>query len=193
MVTQADIERVQEEIKPQVMILSIIHLAMMAGAGTYALFVLKTISAKQGAENQPMESMLMFLVPLIACGVMSLVIPSLVFANLKKNLTWTNDPANPFPENPSQPSSATTNVADTPAKALMGATTITRIIGLAMLEGPMFLCSFLASKYSPWWLVGSAIFFLLMAIRFPLPRPLAEWIADEEEQFTASRRSDSSA
>jgi hypothetical protein len=63
-----------------------------------------------------------------------------------------------------------------------------RIFGLALLEGPMFLCSFLASKYSPWWLVGSVVLFMLMAIRFPLSRPLAEWIADEEEQLLESQR-----
>ncbi|MFO0013860.1 MAG: hypothetical protein ACK553_14050, partial [Planctomycetota bacterium] len=185
MVTQSDIERVQAEIRPHVMILSIIHLAMMLGAGVYAVFVLKTISAKEGLENQPMESILMFLVPIVTCTVMSFVIPSLVFANLKKNLTWTSDPANASPDNQSRPSSSNAPLADTPAKALMGTMTSTRIIGLALLEGPMFLCSFLASRYSPWWLVGSAILFLLMAIRFPLPRMLAEWIANEEEQLLA--------
>jgi len=192
MVTQADFERVQEEIKPQMMVMIIIHLALMLGAGAYAVFVLWTILGKDQAANiQPLNTMLVLIVLVAMCAVMSFVIPSVMLASLRRNVTWKNDPANPLPENQSQQPSSDTYVADTPAKALMGATMTTRIVGLAMLEGPMFLCSFLASKYSPWWLVGSAILFLLMAMRFPLSRPLAEWVADKEKQLLASQRSES--
>jgi hypothetical protein len=194
MVTQADVERVQEEIKPQMMVMIIIHLALMLGAGAYAVFVLvTTLGRDKAAEIQPFNTMLALMAVVALCAVMSFVIPSILLASLKRNVTWKNDPANPIPGNPSQPPSTDVTIADTPAKAIMGATMTSRIFGLALLEGPMFLCSFLASKYSPWWLVGSAVLFMLMAIRFPLSRPLAEWIADKEEQLTAGRRSDSSA
>jgi len=46
MVTQADIERVQEEIRPQVMVMMIIHLALMGGAAAYAVFVVLSNSQK---------------------------------------------------------------------------------------------------------------------------------------------------
>jgi hypothetical protein len=189
MVTQADVERVQEEIKPQMMVMIIIHLALMLGAGAYAVFVLvTTLGRDKAADVQPFNTMLALMAVVALCAVMSFVIPSILVATLKRNVTWKDDPANPIPGNPNQQPSPDVAIADTPAKAIMGATMTSRICGLALLEGPMFLCSFLASKYSPWWLVGSATLFLLMAIQFPLSRPLAEWIADEEEQLLESRR-----
>jgi hypothetical protein len=189
MVTQADIERVQEEIKPQMMVMIIIHLALMLGAGAYAVFVLVTTVGQDKADDvQPFNTMLALIAVVALCAVMSFVIPSILVATLKRNVTWKNDPANPILGNPSQQPSSDATIADTPAKAIMGATMTSRIFGLALLEGPMFLCSFLASKYSPWWLVGSVVLFMLMAIRFPLSRPLAEWIADEEEQLLESQR-----
>lgn len=188
MVTQADLERVQEEIKPQMLVLKIIHLALMFGAGAYAVFVLLTALEKEGADIQPMNTIWILIALVALCAVMSFVIPSIISASLRHNVTWKDDPANPIPGNQSQPPSSDVTIADTPAKAVMGAMMTTRIVGLALLEGPMFLCSFLASQYSPWWLVGSAILFLLMAIRFPLSRPIAEWIAHEEEQLLAGRR-----
>jgi hypothetical protein len=189
MVTQADIERVQEEIKPQMMVMIIIHLALMLGAGAYAVFVLVTTVGQDKADDvQPFNTMLALIAVVALCAVMSFVIPSILVATLKRNVTWKDDPANPILGNPSQQPSSDATIADTPAKAIMGATMTSRIFGLALLEGPMFLCSFLASKYSPWWLVGSVVLFMLMAIRFPLSRPLAEWIADEEEQLLESQR-----
>jgi hypothetical protein len=189
MVTQADVERVQEEIKPQMMVMIIIHLALMLGAAAYAVFVLVTTGGRDIADDvQPFNTMLALIVVVALCAVMSFVIPSILLATLKRNVTWKDDPANPIPGNPSQPPSPDLTIADTPAKAIMGATMTSRICGLALLEGPMFLCSFLASKYSLWWLAGSATLFLLMAIRFPLSRPLAEWITDEEKQLLESRR-----
>jgi fatty acid desaturase len=189
MVTQADVERVQEEIKPQMMVLIIIHLALMLGAGAYAVFVLvTTVGQDKAADVQPFNTMLALIAVVALCAVMSFVIPSILVATLKRNVTWKDDPANPILGNPSQQPSSDATIADTPAKAIMGATMTSRIFGLALLEGPMFLCSFLASKYSPWWLVGSVVLFMLMAIRFPLSRPLAEWIADEEEQLLESQR-----
>lgn len=187
MVTQADIERVQDEIRPQVMVMMIIHLALMGGASAYAVFVALSISQKKVFEEASPEFLVIPIAITFVCMVGSFLIPSLLLGSIKQNVTWTGDPASlgESSENPSKPMDQ--SVADTPAKALMGGNMVTRIVGLALLEGPMFLCSFLASQYSPWWLVGSGILFLLMASRFPLLRSLAEWVADEEELLLASR------
>ena len=187
MVTEADIERVQEEIRPQTMVVMIIHLALMGGAGAYAVFVFLSNSQKEVFEEASPEFLAIPIAITVVCTVGSFVIPSLLLGSLKQNATWIGDPASSgeSAENPSKPMDQ--SVADTPAKPLMGGNMVTRIVGLALLEGPMFLCTFLASQYSPWWLVGSGILFLLMASRFPLPRSLAEWVADEEELLLASR------
>ena len=150
MVRQADVERVREEIRPQVMVLSIIHLAMMLGGGMYAVFVLSMIAKRDATDIESMDTAWMFIILVVVCAVMSFVIPSLISANLGGNVTGKGDPANPLSQNQNRQFSTDMQIADTPAKALMGAATVTRIVGLALLEGPMFLCSFLASQYSPW-------------------------------------------
>lgn len=187
MVTQADIERVQDEIRPQVMVMMIIHIALMLGAGAYAVFVFLSNFQKEVFEEGSPEFFAIPIAITVVCTVGSFVIPSLLLGSIKQNVTWIGDPegAGESLGNPSK--TMDQSVADTPAKALMGGNMVTRIVGLALLEGPMFLCSFLASQYSPWWLIGSGILFLLMASRFPLPRSLAEWVADEEELLLASR------
>ena len=187
MVTQADIERVQEEIRPQVMVMMIIHLALMGGAGAYAVFVVLSHSQKKVFEEASPEFLAIPIAITVVCTVGSFLIPSLLLGSIKQNVTWISDPANPDLSIKNSAVLAGERVADTPAKALMGGNMVTRIVGLALLEGPMFLCTFLASQYSPWWLIGSGILFLLMASRFPLPRSLAEWVADEEELLLASR------
>ncbi len=187
MVTQADIERVQEEIRPQVMVMMIIHLALMGGAAAYAVFVVLSNSQKKVFEEASPEFLVIPIAITVVCTVGSFLIPSLLLGSIKQNVTWISDPANPDLSIKNSALLAGERVADTPAKALMGGSMVTRIVGLALLEGPMFLCTFLASQYSPWWLIGSGILFLLMASRFPLPRSLAEWVADEEELLLASR------
>ncbi|MBM3967313.1 MAG: hypothetical protein FJ308_19950 [Planctomycetes bacterium] len=187
MVTQADIERVQDEIRPQVMVMMVIHVALMLGAGAYAVFVFLSNLQKEVFEDASLEFFAIPIAITVVCTVGSFVIPSLLLGSIKQNVTWIGDPASSGESAGNPSKSMDQSVADTPAKALMGGNMVTRIVGLALLEGPMFLCSFLASLYSPWWLVGSGILLLLMASRFPLPRSLAEWVADEEELLLASR------
>lgn len=187
MVTQADIERVQEEIKPQMMVMMIIHFALMVGAGFYAAFVLLTNWQKE-VYDEAVPGAIAILIAFTAVNtVLSFIIPSFLLRGIKNNVTWTGDPANRS-SNPTQKSTPSDGrIPDTPAKALMGGNMVTRIVGLAMLEGNMFLCSFLASKYSLWWLLGTGALLLLMVLRFPWPRQIAEWVADEEELLLASR------
>lgn len=187
MVTQADIERVQEEIKPQMMVMMIIHFALMVGAGFYAAFVLLTNWQKEVYDEAAPGAIAIPIAFTAVNTVLSFIIPSFLLRGIKNNVTWTGDPANRS-SNPTQKSTRSdVRIPDTPAKALMGGNMVTRIVGLAMLEGNMFLCSFLASKYSLWWLLGTGALLLLMVLRFPWPRQIAEWVADEEELLLASR------
>ncbi|MFN7627134.1 MAG: hypothetical protein ACK5PZ_09910 [Pirellula sp.] len=187
MVTQADIERVQEEIKPQMMVMMIIHFALMVGAGFYAAFVLLTNWQKEVYDEAAPGAIAIPIAFTAVNTVLSFIIPSFLLRGIKNNVTWTGDPANRS-SNPTQKSTRSdVRIPDTPAKALMGGNMVTRIVGLAMLEGNMFLCSFLASKYSLWWLLGTGTLLLLMVLRFPWPRQIAEWVADEEELLLASR------
>ena len=159
----SDIEPIVAEIGGQVKTLQIIHAALVVGVLVFFGFQL-TNNPK--FTDLPTAIPLVPLVAAISGTVFSFVVPKVV---LQSSLSQLH---------------AKSPVA---TNELFNAYQISHIIGMALLEGAIFLvCMALSGLFGdiPRWFLGIPIVLIvIMLLRFPRKTTIAEWIADRRDEM----------
>ncbi len=163
-------EKTLAEVRPQTRVMQIIHGALMVGV--LAFFAVQIVRGPQFSENPSA-------IPLIPLGLaaggamLSFVMPEIVrqanLAQIKTKPPITTD-------------------------ALVTVFQTSHLVGIAMLEGAALMsCLALTGELSQvprWFLVVPAVLLALMAVRFPRPRSVAEWVAARREELDSEKSID---
>jgi len=160
----SDIEPIVAEIGGQTKILQIIHAALVVGVLVFFGFQLAN---NPKFTELPTAVPLVPLVAAISGTVFSFIVPKIVRQSTLSQLE------------------AKSSVA---TGELFNAYQISHIIGLALLEGALFLaCMALSGVFGdiPRWFLGVPIaLIVIMLLRFPRKTAIAEWIADRRDEMT---------
>jgi hypothetical protein len=160
----SDIEPIVAEIGAQAKVLQIIHAALVVGVLVF--FGFQLVNNPKFTEL-PTAVPLVPLVAAISGTVFSFIVPKIVRQSTIAQL-HTKSPV------------ATAE--------LFNAYQISHIIGMALMEGAIFLvCMALSGLFGevPRWFLGVPIVLIvIMLLRFPKKSTIAEWIADQRDEMT---------
>ena len=182
-------DELREQLAGQVRVLRIIVAAITLGPVAYLGFVLVTAApvAQAGGANQTLAYVAYALAA--AAVAARLVAPMLIGTRLRRQIaagTW------PPPAPPGGPPAPTTD-----AGKLCAVYLIRTIIAIAILEGATFFLIFVYQQQrDPLALGAAALLTLGIALHFPSPARVIEWVErqleklDEDRQVEQFRRSD---